>query len=654
MEKRGLIFFAVLVLLVPFSYADIDWIYESQSAEFDVSIISDMWLTSNVHDLRVNLTMHPLNSDFQKIISEKTEPQADNYQFYWPNPQSGKLSFRVDSKVKSSTKFMQVSSKVKFPLKLEAGFENYLESDELVDFNGNGDIIGTATLIASGEDDLYKVVHKLGKWIRENVTYDLDPQLVFSSQKASWVMQHRKAVCDEMSTLMIAFCRALGIPARFVTGYAYTESQIFAGSSLIKEGWGPHAWVEVYFPGYGWAPFDTTYGQIGDVDLGHIELRKGASVSTSSASYSWYGGDVSTSPLNVTVTKIAASGLSESPIIVSAKFMHEQAGFGSYDVIEADITNTKNYYQPITILSDLSDVLDTLGENIQYVLLEPGKTKKVFWLVKAHSNLDRRNRYKAAISVNAIMGNAKKAYDVAGLELRYDLPVYTMEDMEDLISSLRQQETKTYSNEFEILCGARKQAYIGENEQILCGLSNNGNTNLDGLKVCFNLKCLTIDLKINQKYNLSFLFTPSAVGGQELKITASNKDVSKISFVHVDVYEKPVVSASIVAPKSVKYEDVFDLVFNFTSNSPVDNFTLVLYDNNKQIKDWNIHDFSNQAFILNMKGTDLLKGQNNFRLVMHYSDLQGRGYESSEEFAILLEKLSFWQAVEYFFSHLFS
>ena len=91
----------------------------------------------------------------------------------------------------------------------------YLEAGEVID-SENAGIGRQASKIAEGEDDLYGVVYNLATWVEENVDYDLSTLTAESSQKASWVLENRRGVCDEMTSLFIAMCRSLGIPAKFV------------------------------------------------------------------------------------------------------------------------------------------------------------------------------------------------------------------------------------------------------------------------------------------------------------------------------------------------------------------------------------------------------------------------------------------------------
>jgi transglutaminase-like putative cysteine protease len=63
----------------------------------------------------------------------------------------------------------------------------------------------------------------------------------------------RKGVCRDKAVLLIALCRAQGIPARFVSGYLFEDDATAAQNDL-------HAWAEAWIPGGGWRAFDATQG----------------------------------------------------------------------------------------------------------------------------------------------------------------------------------------------------------------------------------------------------------------------------------------------------------------------------------------------------------------------------------------------------------
>lgn len=72
----------------------------------------------------------------------------------------------------------------------------------------------------------------------------------------------RKGYCTYFATAMVVMLRELGIPARLVEGFAvpssaeYTETDQGRIYSVLNSQ--AHAWVEAYFPGYGWVTFDPT------------------------------------------------------------------------------------------------------------------------------------------------------------------------------------------------------------------------------------------------------------------------------------------------------------------------------------------------------------------------------------------------------------
>lgn len=63
--------------------------------------------------------------------------------------------------------------------------------------------------------------------------------------------RNKSGSCRDLTVLFMAACRAVGLAARFVSGY--TEGDPAQEQYL-------HAWAEVYLPGGGWRGFDPTLG----------------------------------------------------------------------------------------------------------------------------------------------------------------------------------------------------------------------------------------------------------------------------------------------------------------------------------------------------------------------------------------------------------
>lgn len=71
-------------------------------------------------------------------------------------------------------------------------------------------------------------------------------------------MRIRKGYCEYFATAMVMMLRALDIPARYVLGYLPGQEQ--EGGTWRVDRSAAHAWVEVYFPHFGWVEFDPTPG----------------------------------------------------------------------------------------------------------------------------------------------------------------------------------------------------------------------------------------------------------------------------------------------------------------------------------------------------------------------------------------------------------
>jgi len=71
--------------------------------------------------------------------------------------------------------------------------------------------------------------------------------------------------CRDFALLMMEAVRALGLAARFVSGYVYVPSANKGDGNA--SGGATHAWLQVYLPGAGWLEFDPTNGLVGNRDL---------------------------------------------------------------------------------------------------------------------------------------------------------------------------------------------------------------------------------------------------------------------------------------------------------------------------------------------------------------------------------------------------
>ncbi len=70
----------------------------------------------------------------------------------------------------------------------------------------------------------------------------------------------QRGYCDYYATTMAVLARAVGAPARVVMGYSGGIYDPSSAEYAVYET-DSHAWVEIYFPGYGWIEFEPTAGE---------------------------------------------------------------------------------------------------------------------------------------------------------------------------------------------------------------------------------------------------------------------------------------------------------------------------------------------------------------------------------------------------------
>ena len=85
------------------------------------------------------------------------------------------------------------------------------------------------------------------------------------------VLHHRHGVCQDFAHLQIACLRALGLPARYVSGYLLTHPP--AGQQKLQGADESHAWISVWCPELGWVDFDPTNNQIPNLE--HVTVAWG-------------------------------------------------------------------------------------------------------------------------------------------------------------------------------------------------------------------------------------------------------------------------------------------------------------------------------------------------------------------------------------------
>ncbi len=113
----------------------------------------------------------------------------------------------------------------------------------------------------NSETDTLAMLTSMTKAIRREFTYL--PRAEKGTQTPIDTLAKRQGTCRDFAVLMIEAVRALGLAARFISGYLYNPK----GTSGRIGGGSTHAWVRIFLPGSGWVEFDPTNGIVGNAGL---------------------------------------------------------------------------------------------------------------------------------------------------------------------------------------------------------------------------------------------------------------------------------------------------------------------------------------------------------------------------------------------------
>jgi transglutaminase-like putative cysteine protease len=114
--------------------------------------------------------------------------------------------------------------------------------------------------VTEGSVTTYDKVVAVQDYLRSNYRYALDSPVPPEGRDAvdHFLFDARTGFCEQFASAHAVMLRTLGIPTRVVTGFTPGSRNLFTGYFEVRAS-DAHAWVEVYFPGYGWYEFDPTF-----------------------------------------------------------------------------------------------------------------------------------------------------------------------------------------------------------------------------------------------------------------------------------------------------------------------------------------------------------------------------------------------------------
>lgn len=132
-------------------------------------------------------------------------------------------------------------------------FAEYLNPTAYTQITGDVQEIAAHFLGVQTIESVSQLLSLITTGIKRDYIYD--PHATQVQTKIDEMIKLHRGVCQDFAHLMIALCRCMGIPARYVSGYQYI-TDLSGGNADFEQA--SHAWVEAYIPQIGWTGFDPT------------------------------------------------------------------------------------------------------------------------------------------------------------------------------------------------------------------------------------------------------------------------------------------------------------------------------------------------------------------------------------------------------------
>ncbi|MEM4152678.1 MAG: transglutaminase-like domain-containing protein [Candidatus Pacearchaeota archaeon] len=638
--KKNILKLFITILIISFTFnfvsgQELNQEFNSSIKKIDLLMNISSTIYSEAEKIIVNLTLFPRENE-NCIVNLKTKPVADiGDEFIIFNfSEKGKLNYVVESKISSEFLFKKINNVV-LPFNVPSELEIYTRNSEYIVIDSY--IKNKAYQLVAQDKDAFETLYNIAEYVRRNMNYSLEYQEL---RNASWIMQEKKGVCSHYTILFVSMARALGIPARFVSGVAYSNKD-----KAIRE----HAWAEVWLNGE-WIPFDVTFGQYGWLDASHIVLKRSLDAGSSSVEYK-YVGEIIIENLTIDTKIINQEGLVNLPIEIKLSPYVDKAGFNSYVPIEVTLKNPYNYYVSVPIY--VSIATGVFGESEKIFLLKPNSETKSFFIMKVPDSSELKECGKeclASFEVKDKFGNSAITKILIGI----NKPRISLQEAENIIRPYRKEMIDFY-------CKSNKEFYYDyENISIVCQAKSPRNANVS---ICNQNICKNITLNANELQNIELEVPANIVRNKSIDsiemtcmilciITRELKDIIAVSCIDMKLLTMPEAKIATLQNTEANYGSKGDLSAIIESNNNINAELKIVTEKYIETKKIFLRKGTN-IIPLEIKTWKLDVGKNSISLTLKYKDMNDKNYEDKKDFTFIVKDTNIFTKIIICLIHLF-
>ncbi|MFT4343842.1 MAG: transglutaminase-like domain-containing protein [Candidatus Woesearchaeota archaeon] len=631
-----------------------NWNLQSEGIHAEVEVLGETIFSNpqSVDFFNVSIRFFPRETGDQKIIQSETFPSRATrsheetlLNFLFRHPAQERIQYGIRSEVRTTTELQNIPT-LPYPIQnIPSEVRHYILPSATIDSN-HPTVIQKAQELTARETNLYRAVMNIALWVNENVEYNLTTQTEQASFNSSWVLENRYGVCDEITNLFIGLLRASGIPARFISGLAYTSVD------YVENNWGPHGWAEVYFPSVGWVPFDITYSQYGFVDATHIVFGHADDATADSSLYQWVerGSSIDIKPLITKTTLYNPIGTVDEQISMEVETFSNHIGIGSYNLITLSATNNRNSYVTHSFTLSNVNMIDIIGENKKEIIFRPYETKKIHWITRADPTAQRGFRYTIPVEITSTLATKQ-------VQTSYTVDEYGIQLQRQELQAIAQTERISDQEScLSVMCSANNEdvLYVGEQATLSCRVNNACESIARNVSICLNNQCNRMSIQANDHYITQHRHTVTNPGAEIIVFSIYHENKQETAVTIMEVLDKPALSINdFHAPRKATYTDNLNITFildkeslSHPKNAHIHLFNPEFSLRTSMAEDLIIPTIEEQTRInLALTGAILNIGENEMFIYIPYEDERGNRYAIRHDFTVSLTDVTILQRI---------
>ncbi|MEK6941131.1 MAG: transglutaminase-like domain-containing protein [Nanoarchaeota archaeon] len=639
MKKMVVIFLLLMlptVIASPQNYDNFKTLDLSVHINGNVSIIKES-RDSRLEDLDIFLVYYPKNDKRQDVTNKEiiaSQPSkinnGDKIQYHWDDDQLEFAEYGIKSTIRTTNEPRQISHKINYPLRyIPNNLQIYLEASEFIDITPK--IISQAQAITEGEDDYYVIINKLAEWTRTNVNYTLLTLTSEAVQKSSWVLDNKIGVCDELTNLFISMARAVGIPARFISGTAYTN---------IGDRFGNHGWAEVWFPNNGWLPVDVTYGQYGWIDPTHVKLQESQDSGDPAVNFVWrsYKTKIDVGELAVDVTIDNSEKKVDQMINLTLTPLKEEVKFGSFLPVEARLINRQDYYLPVKLkLTTAPGVYN--GVNEKHLVLKPREERTAYFIVTVPDDINKNLTYTSQIAAETtFLGESK-----IDIIINNHAEFYSLDDAIKIVKQSEERAIKNALTQVTVICTPEKETYYTlDTAKVNCNLKNNKKTDIKNLNLCVYNNCIQKNIPGAGQQDVSFNISIEDIR-TPVMIIETNESILHYP-IEFKIIKKPNVIIKKINLEEINYKEEKVLEFILSSDTTISDIKVEV----NGIGATDIQELVGDVHVtLTIKGAKIKDDK--LKIIAKYKDQVGKEYTIEQSKIVKVMNIPMYRKIINFF-----